>query len=70
MSAAMWLLFVAVGLVANFALKQWLDHDMTVRRGAPDAYGWTTMFSLVGLGTWLYVRKKYPVLPEAQRRPR
>lgn len=61
MSAALWLLLVAVALVANFALKQWLDHDMTVRRGAPDSYGWTTMWPVLGLITWLSVRKKYPV---------
>ena len=49
-------------VVAEYAFKQKLDHDITIRRRAPSIFGWLTLWPVLGLMSWLYVRMRYPVV--------
>ena len=68
----MWGLIALVAFVAaavvEFALKQKLDHDITIRRQAPSIYGWLTLWPVLGLISWVYVRTRYPVVEPGRTR--
>ena len=60
--------FVAAA-IAEFALKQKLDYEITIRRQAPSIFGWLTLWPILGVMSWLYVRARYPVV-DSGRTPR
>lgn len=60
------LVFLVAAAVVEYAFKQRLDHDITVRRQAPSIFGWLTLWPVLGLLSWLYVRAKYPVVQPDQ----